>query len=204
MKKTALAIEDSSSGGTHRLQLQKTHKRLLPEQSTSVLRQTTLLRLGPNISETVRGKLSLGVQILQAGGMEKIFRRIFSVREGEMLVKASQCYLSTTAGPISGMLFISTEKVAFRSDRSIKFSSPDGHSIRYHYKVVIPLRKIKRTNQSENVKPPSQKYLQIVTNDNFEFWFMGFLNYKKTFKCLHQAISQALWNCFSLEIQTTK
>ncbi|RVW51477.1 GEM-like protein 6 [Vitis vinifera] len=29
------------------------------------------------------------------------------------------------------------------------------------------------------MKKPSQKYMEIVTMDNFEFWFMGFLNYQK-------------------------
>jgi hypothetical protein len=57
--------------------------------------------------------------------------------------------------------------------------------------VLIPLRKIQRVEQSENVKKPSQKYMEIVTVDNFDFWFMGFLSYQKSFKCLQEAISQA-------------
>ncbi|KAL6332541.1 hypothetical protein AAG906_008961 [Vitis piasezkii] len=40
------------------------------------------------------------------------------------------------------------------------------------------------------MKKPSQKYMEIVTMDNFEFWFMGFLNYQKAFSYLQQAISQ--------------
>ncbi|KAE8100795.1 hypothetical protein FH972_018655 [Carpinus fangiana] len=149
------------------------------------------VRHGPNITETVKGKLSLGARILKVGGVEKVFRRLFSVREGEKLLKASQCYLSTTAGPIAGLLFISTDNVAFCSDRSIKISSPNGEMTRIHYKVLIPLRKIKRVEQSENVKKPSQKYMEIVTVDNFDFWFVGFLSYQKSFKCLQEAISQA-------------
>lgn len=149
------------------------------------------VRHGPNITETVKGKLSLGARILKVGGVEKVFKRLFSIREGEKLLKASQCYLSTTAGPISGLLFISTDNVAFCSDRSIKISSPNGEMIRIHYKVLIPLRKIKRVEQSENVKKPSQKYMEIVTVDNFDFWFMGFLSYQKSFKYLQEAISQA-------------
>jgi hypothetical protein len=47
--------------------------------------------------------------------------------------------------------------------------------------VLVPLKKIKMLNQSENVKKPSQKYLELVTVDDFEFWFMGFINYQKTF-----------------------
>lgn len=61
----------------------------------------------------------------------------------------------------------------------------------YILQVLIPLTKIKIANQSENTKKPSQKYLEIVTTDNFEFWFMGFLHYQKAFKYLQQALSQA-------------
>lgn len=146
------------------------------------------VRLAPKISETVKGKLSLGARILQMGGVEKIYKQLFNVKDGEKLLKASQCYLYTTAGPIAGLLFISTEKVAFCSERSIKITSPNGELLRLHYKVMIPLRKIKRVNQSENTKKPSQKYMQIITVDDFDFWFMGFLNYKKAFKSIQQAI----------------
>ncbi|XP_043716723.1 GEM-like protein 4 [Telopea speciosissima] len=149
------------------------------------------VRLGPNMSETVKGKLSLGARILKGGGMDKVFKQIFSVTEGEKLLKASQCYLSTTSGPIAGLLFISTEKVAFCSERSLTLTSTSGKLIRTPYKVLIPLKKIKRVHQSENVKKPAQKYIQIVTVDGFEFWFMGFLNYQNAFNYLQQAISES-------------
>ncbi|KAI4328571.1 hypothetical protein L6164_020912 [Bauhinia variegata] len=149
------------------------------------------VRLGSKISDTVKGKLSLGARILQVGGVEKVFMQLFSVREGERLLKASQCYLSTTSGPIGGLLFISTHKVAFCSDRSIKISTPEGELIRIHYKVLIPIGKIRCVNQSENEKKPSQKYIQLVTVDHFDFWFMGFLNYSKALRYLEQAISRA-------------
>ncbi|MBA0711858.1 hypothetical protein Golax_010994, partial [Gossypium laxum] len=48
------------------------------------------VRLGPKISETVKGKLSLGARILQVGGLEKIFKQLFSFKEGEKLLKACQ------------------------------------------------------------------------------------------------------------------
>ncbi|XP_034684313.1 GEM-like protein 4 isoform X2 [Vitis riparia] len=146
------------------------------------------VRLAPRIFETVKGKLSLGARILQQGGMKRIFKQLFGVTEGENLLKASQCYLSTTAGPIAGLLFLSTQRVAFGSERSIKFSSPNSELVRIYYKVSIPLRKIKRVDQSENMKNPSQKYMGVVTADDFEFWFMGFLNYQKAFNCLQKAL----------------
>ncbi|KAJ1436357.1 putative GEM-like protein 8 [Sesbania bispinosa] len=60
------------------------------------------VRLGTNISETIKRKLSLGARILQVGGVEKVFKQYFSVKEGEKLLKASLCYLSTTSGPLAG------------------------------------------------------------------------------------------------------
>jgi len=148
------------------------------------------VRLAPKITESLKGKVSLGARILQVGGMEKVFKQLFDVREGEKLFKASQCYLSTTAGPIAGLLFSSTDKIAFCSEKPIKISCPSGEFSRTHYKVLIPLKKIKTVNQSENVKKPSQKYIDIVTVDNFEFWFMGFIDYQRAFKYLQQAITQ--------------
>lgn len=93
------------------------------------------VRLGPKFSETVKGKLSVGAKIIKKGGRENIFKDIFGVMNGEKLLKASQCYLSTSAGPIAGILFISTEKVAFCSERSITVQSCSGALIRTLYKV---------------------------------------------------------------------
>ncbi|XP_022956365.1 GEM-like protein 4 [Cucurbita moschata] len=143
------------------------------------------VKLGAKITETVKGKLRLGARIVRVGGVRKIYKKLFTVSEGEKLLKASQCYLSTTAGPMAGLLFISTHNIAFCSDKSIKLSSPNGEEhVRIHYKVVIPNEKVMRVNESENVKKASQKYIQIVTVDKFEFWFMGFLKYQSTFNSL--------------------
>uniref|UniRef100_A0ACD5USQ7 Uncharacterized protein n=1 Tax=Avena sativa TaxID=4498 RepID=A0ACD5USQ7_AVESA len=147
--------------------------------------------LGPKLYETVRGKLSLGARILHAGGVEKVFRRWFAAEEGETLLKASQCYLSTTAGPIAGMLFVSSEKVAFRSDRPLALTSPKGDTVRVPYKVAVPLRRIKAARPSENTHRPEQKYVQLLTDDGFEFWFMGFVGYQASLQQLEQAIAHA-------------
>ncbi|XP_014512806.1 GEM-like protein 4 [Vigna radiata var. radiata] len=149
------------------------------------------VKLGPKITDTVKGKLSMGARILQVGGVEKVFMQLFSVAEGEKLLKASQCYLSTTSGPMAGLLFISSDKVAFCSDRSIRVTTPDGENIRVRYKVSIPLKKIKSVNKSQNAEKPSQKYIEIVTVDDFDFWFLGFFHYQKALKCLQQAVSQS-------------
>ncbi|CAD6250142.1 unnamed protein product [Miscanthus lutarioriparius] len=148
--------------------------------------------LGPKLSDTVKGKLSLATKILQAGGVEKMFRQWFSVDKNEKLLRASQCYLSTTAGPIAGMLFVSTARVAFRSDRSLAVSTPRGDRAgRVPYKVTIPLRRVKCVRPSENKHRPEQKYVQLATNDGFEFWFMGFVSYYKSLHHLERAVAYA-------------
>lgn len=57
--------------------------------------------------------------------------------------------------------------------------------------MLIPIQKIKSINESENVTKPEQKYVEIVTVDDFEFWFMGFLRYEKAYRNLQKAISMA-------------
>ncbi|KAJ8536644.1 hypothetical protein K7X08_035045 [Anisodus acutangulus] len=145
------------------------------------------VKLGAKFSETVKGKL----KIVKGGGRRNIFRHLFNVNEGEKLLKASQCYLYTTAGPIAGILFISTDKIAFCSERPIAVPFPSGGILRTPYKVVIPVKKIKRVHPSVNENKPSQKYIDIVTEDNFEFWFMGFVRYEKAFLNLQKAISMS-------------
>ncbi|KAK9044078.1 hypothetical protein V6N11_072398 [Hibiscus sabdariffa] len=93
---------------------------------------------------------------------------------------------------VKGKLSLGARILQVGGDRSIKIPSPNGEFLIVHYKVLIPLEKIKGVNESENMKKPSQKYMEIVTVDGFDFWFMGFLNHQKTFKYLQQEISQRL------------
>ncbi|KAM0851101.1 hypothetical protein ACQ4PT_052651 [Festuca glaucescens] len=145
--------------------------------------------LGPKISETVKGKLSLGAKILRAGGIDRVFRKTFPADKGERLVKALQCYLYTTGGPIAGMLFVSTRKVAFRSDRPVAVTSPTGDVARVSYKVVVPLKRIGKVRPSKNLERPDEKYIHVSTVDGFEFWFMGFVSYQRSCKCMQQVVS---------------
>ncbi|KAL3642254.1 hypothetical protein CASFOL_013069 [Castilleja foliolosa] len=173
---------------------EKNQKTKLQRKGTSfVYRIREHVRMGPTFSDTVKGKLSVGAKIIKNGGRDNIFKGIFGVSDGEKLLKASQCYLSTTSGPIAGILFISTIKVGFCSERSISVQSSSGPGfIRIPYKLSIPVKKIKGGYESENVNNPAQRYIQIVTKDNFEFWFMGFVRYEKAFLNLQRAISMSV------------
>ncbi|RVW69189.1 GEM-like protein 6 [Vitis vinifera] len=54
----------------------------------------------------------------------------------------------------------------------------------------LSTKKDKESQSKRECEKPSQKYMEIVTMDNFDFWFMGFLNYQKAFSYLRQAIFQ--------------
>ena len=142
-----------------------------------------------NVSETMKTKMSLRKRIFQAGSVERYFRKSFTVSMEERLVKAYKCSLFTTAGPIKGRIFITSDRISFRSKKLLKLSISKGEVAKVPYKVSVPLGKIKKTALSENLNKPEEKYVQIVTIDEFEFWFMGFVNYKISFELLHFAIS---------------
>ncbi|KAJ8548857.1 hypothetical protein K7X08_029838 [Anisodus acutangulus] len=152
-------------------------------------------RLWPRLIESVKGKLSLqGAKILKVKRINNVFEKNFSVRPEEKLVKAAQCNLQTTAGPIAGLLFISTDRAAFCSHKPINISSSSGEIIKFYYKISIPLRKVKKAIENKSLKKPSQKYIQVITEDNFEFWFLGFLNHQRILKHLQEAIYETQCN----------
>ncbi|KAL8254181.1 hypothetical protein R6Q59_032402 [Mikania micrantha] len=144
--------------------------------------------------EIVKHKLCYGAKILPIGHEGRIFSKNFSTHDSEKLLHATRCSIYTTSGPIAGILFITNEKVGFCSDRSVKTYSAEGEVLKFQYKVSIPLGKIKGVRESVNMKRPSSKYVELVTVDDFSFWFLGFTNYKKALRFLLQRISQ---NCLS-------
>ncbi|PWA51029.1 GRAM domain-containing protein [Artemisia annua] len=151
--------------------------------------------LGLKLVEIMRHKLSYGAKVIKFGSQDKSFRKSFGIKEGEKLLQASQCYLYTTTGAIAGLLFVSTQRVAFCSNRSIKTYSTTGKLIKFQYKVSIPLRKIKGVGESMDITNASNKFVELVTIDGFSFWFMGFFKHKETLRFLHHAISL---DCLSL------
>ncbi|KAI3714003.1 hypothetical protein L1987_72593 [Smallanthus sonchifolius] len=149
------------------------------------------MRLGPKLIEIVKHKVSYGAKVLPLGREGRIFSKNFSRSDCEKLLHASRCSIYTTAGAIKGILFISNERVGFCSDRSLKTYSAAGEVLKFQYKVSIPLGKIKGVEESMNIKMPSNKYVELVSVDDFSFWFLGFPNYKKTLRSLSQTINQS-------------
>ncbi|KAJ6426275.1 hypothetical protein OIU84_026791 [Salix udensis] len=66
-----------------------------------------------------------------------------------------------------------------RGDRPLCHTAPSGEEAWSYYKVMIPLEKISTVNSEIMIENPSRKYIQIVTTDEHDFWFMGFVNFEK-------------------------
>ena len=57
------------------------------------------------------------------------------------------------------------------------------------FQVMIPLSKVGIINPVIMRENPSEKYIQIVTVDGHDFWYMGFVNYEKASKHLSESLS---------------
>jgi len=80
------------------------------------------------------GRIAQGTKVLAEGGYEKIFRQTFDTVPEEQLKKSYACYLSTSAGPVMGILYLSTAKLAFCSDNPLSYKVGDQTEWSY-YKV---------------------------------------------------------------------
>ncbi|XVE55575.1 hypothetical protein DITRI_Ditri03aG0170200 [Diplodiscus trichospermus] len=145
------------------------------------------LKTGPNFADAAVGRIAQGTKVLAEGGYEKIFRTTFATDPEEHLLKTYACYLSTSAGPVLGVLYLSTAKLAFCSDNPLSYKVGNQTQWSY-YKVVIPLHQIRAVNPSASKANPAEKYIQIISVDNHEFWFLGFVYYDSAVKNLQGAL----------------
>ncbi|RDY07230.1 GLABRA2 expression modulator [Mucuna pruriens] len=145
------------------------------------------LKTSPSFTEAAMGRIAQGTKVLAEGGYEKIFLSTFDTVPEERLQNSYACYLSTSAGPVMGVLYISTAKIAYSSDNPISYRTENQMEWSY-YKVVIPLHELKAVSPSSNTANPAEKYIQVISIDNHEFWFMGFLHYDAAVNCLQEAL----------------
>ncbi|KAJ6791768.1 GEM-like protein 1 [Iris pallida] len=148
------------------------------------------LKTGPSVAEAAMGRLAQGTKVIAEGGYEKIFRQTFDKMPEEELKNTYACYLSTSAGPVMGILYISTAKLAFCSDNPLPYKVGDKTEWSY-YKVVVPLLQLRSANPSVGKANPAEKYIQVVSIDNHEFWFMGFVSYDSALNSLQEALQNA-------------
>lgn len=92
------------------------------------------VKTGPSLADAAVGRIAQGTKILAEGGYEKIFQQNFETVPEEKLQKTYACYLSTSAGPVMGTLYLSTAKLAFCSDNPLSYQTGDQIEWSY-YKV---------------------------------------------------------------------
>jgi hypothetical protein len=137
------------------------------------------MKTSPSVFDAAQGRMSQGFKLVQEGGFEGLYKSTFGMAEGEQLRKTYACYLSTSTGPVMGTLYVSNLKFSFCSDRPLSYQSAPGQEAWSYYKMVVALDKVKEVIPSFNENKPQEKYIQIVTVDGHDFWFMGFVNYDK-------------------------
>lgn len=145
------------------------------------------LKTSPSFADAALGRIAHGAKVLAEGGYEKIFKQTFETSPEEVLQNSFACYLSTSAGPVMGVLFLSTAKLAFCSDNPLSYKSDEKTEWCY-YKVVVPLHQLKTVNPSMSRTSRSERFIQVISVDNHEFWFMGFLNYDGAMQSLVGAL----------------
>ncbi|KAI4387892.1 hypothetical protein MLD38_000282 [Melastoma candidum] len=147
------------------------------------------LKTGPSVKEAAWGKVNLRAKTITGGGFETLYKQSFTTFPNEALKKTFACYLSTSTGPVAGTLYLSNLHAAFCSDRPLSFTAPSGQISWSYYKVMMPLGKICAVNPVVMRENQSERYIQIVTGDGPDFWFMGFVNYEKASRHLTESIS---------------
>ncbi|KAK4760253.1 hypothetical protein SAY87_005146 [Trapa incisa] len=147
------------------------------------------LKTGSSVPGAAWAKVNLRAKAIAGGGFETLYRQSFSTFPNEMLRKTFACYLSTSTGPVAGTLYLSNIHAAFCSDRPLSFTAPSGQLTWSYYKVHVPLAKIGAVNPVVMRENQLEKYLQIVTLEGHDFWFMGFVNYEKACRHLTEATS---------------
>lgn len=95
------------------------------------------MKISPSLSEAALARLSQGTKVLADGGYDKVFQQAFQNWAGEKLLHSYACYLSTTSGPVIGMLYITNKRIAFRSDFPLSNYSSPGNPEWFYYKVYL-------------------------------------------------------------------
>lgn len=94
------------------------------------------MKTSPSFADAAMGRIVHSTKVLAEGGYEKIFRQAFDTVPEEQLQDSYACYLSTSAGPVMGTLYVSTAKLAFCSDNPLPYKNGDQTEWSY-YKVRL-------------------------------------------------------------------
>lgn len=150
------------------------------------------MKTGPSVSGAAWAKMNLTAKAITGGGFESLYKHTFATFPNEKLKKTFACYLSTSTGPVAGTLYLSNINIAFCSDRPLSFTAPSGQQTWSYYKVMVPLGNIGTINPVVMRENSTEKYIQILTVDGHDFWYMGFVNYDKACRHLTESISNLI------------
>ncbi|KDP28375.1 hypothetical protein JCGZ_14146 [Jatropha curcas] len=149
------------------------------------------LKVSASLTDAAMARIAQGTKVLTEGGHDKVFQQTFGYLHGEKLLNAYVCYLSTSSGPVIGTLYVSSKRVTFCSDYPFCYYASNGQQQWMYYKVVVQLDKLRTVNPSSSRTDSSERYIQIVTTDGHEFWFMGFISYDKALNQLTEALQRS-------------
>jgi hypothetical protein len=57
--------------------------------------------------------------------------------------------------------------------------------------VVLPLAHLRSVTPTAGQQNPAERYIQVVSVDNHEFWFMGLVNYDSAVTSLQESVRGA-------------
>ncbi|KAF8013320.1 hypothetical protein BT93_I1230 [Corymbia citriodora subsp. variegata] len=146
------------------------------------------LKTSHSITDAAIARLAQGTKMLKEGGRDKIFERTFEILPEEKLLKAYACYQSTSSGLVIGTLYLSTKRLIFHGDELLCHDAPSGQQKWDYSKVVLLLDQLSFVSRSSKGLDHSEKYIQVVTRDGYEFWFRGFVSYDKALKNINEAL----------------
>lgn len=92
------------------------------------------VKTAPSVTDAAVGRIAQSTKVIAEGGYEKVFRQSFETVPEEKLLKSYACYLSTSAGPVMGVMYLSTAKLAFCSDNPLSYKNGEETQWSY-YKV---------------------------------------------------------------------
>lgn len=94
------------------------------------------MKTAPSVTDAAMGMIAQSTKVLAEGGYEKVFQQSFETVPEEQLQSSYACYLSTSAGPVMGTLYLSTAKIAFCSDNPLSYKVGSQTEWSY-YKVCL-------------------------------------------------------------------
>ncbi|KAI6681213.1 hypothetical protein NL676_035094 [Syzygium grande] len=146
------------------------------------------LKTSHSVTDAAIGRLAQGTKMLMEGGRDKLFEHTFEILTGEKLLKTYACYQSTSSGRVIGTLYLSTKRLLFCGDDPHCQYAPSGQQEWVPYKVVLLLDQLSFVSPSPKGLDHSEKYIQVVKRDGYEFRFMGFVSYDKALKNINEAL----------------